>query len=290
MIYYSDSDIVIRDMKNSDVSLMAIPEMKQGGQMVLEKYYSRLEDQDKCKNIALVAEYKGFIAGYVNIYPFSLNGVFKGNGFSEIVGLMVFDEYKNLGFEKKLMDVAENIASDYSGTVYTSVDVKDWQALDFFLKRGFIPHQSGVWNKREVYHSVVFEEDDKFEDKLVLWLSKKIEFPIIHTFERQYLRLWESGLKKVDGRVNDAKYKQVNVKDEVVLCRNDNDFIKGVVTFRHEYSTIEEMLRLEGVKNMLPFLDDSDIEKGVRIYQEFPGWERVVKYGCVAFGIKIIES
>ena len=50
------------------------------------------------------------------------------------------------------------------------------------------------------------------------------------------------------------------------------------------------MLISEGVKNMLPFLNNDELEKGIKVYQNFPGAERVKKFGCVAIGIKVIES
>lgn len=50
------------------------------------------------------------------------------------------------------------------------------------------------------------------------------------------------------------------------------------------------MLKAEGVKNMLPFLTDTDLEKGIQVYQNFPGSERVEKFGCIAIGIEVTES
>jgi len=41
---------------------------------------------------------------------------------------------------------------------------------------------------------------------------------------------------------------------------------------------------------MLPFLANSDLEKGVQVYENFPGAERVAKFGCVAIGIKVTEA
>lgn len=50
------------------------------------------------------------------------------------------------------------------------------------------------------------------------------------------------------------------------------------------------MLISEGVKNMLPFLNNDELEKGIKVYQNFPGAERVKKYGCIAIGIKVTGS
>ena len=50
------------------------------------------------------------------------------------------------------------------------------------------------------------------------------------------------------------------------------------------------MLLNEGVSNMLPFLNNDEIDKGIEVYNGFPGSERVKIYGCVAIGIDIIKS
>lgn len=65
-------------MPYSDTTFIVMSEMKQEGKMELKKYHCRSYDQEKGRNIALVAEYKdvnadskGVIAGYVNVSPFS---------------------------------------------------------------------------------------------------------------------------------------------------------------------------------------------------------------------------
>ena len=47
------------------------------------------------------------------------------------------------------------------------------------------------------------------------------------------------------------------------------------------------MLKNEGVRNMLPFLKDGDLTKGIRVYQSFLGSDRVRQFGCTAIGIRI---
>lgn len=75
-----------------------------------------------------------------------------------------------------------------------------------------------------------------------------------------------------------------------LVDNRSNDFIKCKVIFKHEYDTTEELLKAEGVKNIFPFLNDDDIEKGIQVFNEFPGWYLVEKYGCVAFGLEVVES
>lgn len=121
--------------------------------------------------------------------------------------------------------------------------------------------------------------------------TKTYKFSMINKPERPYLRWLKEGIKTAEGRINSEKYKKINIGDIITFTDTQNDnFIEGIVTFKHEYKTFETMLKVEGVKNMLPFLDDDDLAKGVQIYRDFPGSQRIEKYGCVAIGIKVTES
>ena len=50
------------------------------------------------------------------------------------------------------------------------------------------------------------------------------------------------------------------------------------------------MLQSEGVKNICPFLNDNDLEKGIQMYQNISEFSLARKYGCMAFGLQIVES
>ena len=114
---------------------------------------------------------------------------------------------------------------------------------------------------------------------------------MINTPERPYLKWLKDEIKTAEARVNSEKYQKIKIGDEIIFTDSkSNDFIKGIVSFKHEYTTFEEMLKSEGVKNMLPFLNDDDPEKGIQVYQNFPGSERIKKFGCVAIGMKVTES
>lgn len=59
MIYYQDSEVIIRDLQESDAQIITDGEIAQGwdGEGRLEKYLMRLRDQAEGKSVALVAEY-----------------------------------------------------------------------------------------------------------------------------------------------------------------------------------------------------------------------------------------
>lgn len=85
MIYYNNTEILIRDMVQSDAKIITDEEIAQGWNQSIEKYELRLKDQSEGKSISLVAEYKGCIAGYINVYPNSNRGAFANQGYPEII-------------------------------------------------------------------------------------------------------------------------------------------------------------------------------------------------------------
>lgn len=121
MIYYRDNDIVIRTILESDARTICEEEIAQGWNQTEEKYHMRIADNASGKAISLVAEYKGNVAGYINVYPNSAWGAFANSGYCEIVDFGVLEKYRCHGIGSKLMDVAEKIAGQYADTVYLGV-------------------------------------------------------------------------------------------------------------------------------------------------------------------------
>lgn len=292
----SKTDIIIRDMQESDVPLIILSAKEQGLDLEVEKFYVRLEEQSQGKNFALVAEYKGVIAGYVYIYPFSHNGLFKDEDYTEISNLFVLKKYKDLGVDDELMSAAEKIASGFSDLVYLCVDVHDWKTLNKCIKRNFTPHFSGVWNKNEMYCSDDCQNHEN-EDKFIFWLYKNLnenhlyKFSVRNTLEHPFLSWIQGNVKTAFVTVNTERCREMKIGNLISLTdRHNMAYIKGFVTFKHEYATIREMLKSEGVKNICPFLNDDEIEKGVQFYQNLANFHCVNEYGCVALGVKVIES
>ncbi len=173
MIYYSDNDILIRNMVQSDAQIITDEEIAQGWYSTIDKYELRLKDQIGDRAVALIAEYKGNIAGYINIYPNSKWGAFANQGYPEIVDFGVLEKYRRHGIGSKLMDVAEKIAAKYADTVYLGVGLHSGygSAQRMYIKRGYIPDGSGVW-----YGSSVCEPYANCcnDDDLNLYFSKKL--------------------------------------------------------------------------------------------------------------------
>ena len=174
MIYYRDEDVLIRDMEQSDAQTITDGEIAQGWHQTVDKYLNRLRDQAEKKCVSLVAEYRGEVAGYINVYPDAKSGAFANQGLPEIVDFGVLEKYRRRGIGARLMDTAEKIAADYADTVYLGVGLHAGygSAQRMYVKRGYIPDGSGVW-----YGSGVCEPyaECSNDDDLVLYFSKNLK-------------------------------------------------------------------------------------------------------------------
>ena len=80
MIYYNRENILIRTMEESDAKIITDEEIAQGWNQTEEKYQMRIRDHESGKSIALVAEYKGNVAGYINAVSYTHLDVYKRQG------------------------------------------------------------------------------------------------------------------------------------------------------------------------------------------------------------------
>lgn len=173
MIYFTQGQLVIRNLEYDDARLIADAEIEQGWDASPEKYLQRLEDQNAGKSISLVAEYSGKPVGYINIYPNSSWGAFGKKGYPEIVDFGVLEKFRNHGIGTALMDIAEKIAAEYADIAYLGVGLHSGygSAQRMYVKRGYIPDGSGVWYQDEICkpHGECRNDDD-----LVLYFSKRL--------------------------------------------------------------------------------------------------------------------
>lgn len=171
MVYYEGEEILIRDMVQSDAQIITCEEIAQGWSQTIDKYEMRLRHQADGKCTALVAEYKGNVAGYIHVYPDAGSGSFANQGYPEIVDFGVLEKYRCNGIGSKLMDIAEQIASKYADTVYLGVGLHSGygSAQRMYIKRGYVPDGSGAWYCDKVCPQYA---DCCNDDDLVLYLSK----------------------------------------------------------------------------------------------------------------------
>lgn len=174
MRYYNDDIILIRTIVQSDAKTICEEEIAQGWQQTEDKYLTRIADHASGKAIALVAEYQGKVAGYINVYKNAVWGSFGGLGYCEIVDFGVLEKYRNLGIGSKLMDIAEEIAVQYADTVYLGVGLHSGygSAQRMYYKRGYMPDGKGVW-----YGDSIAKPYENYcnDDDLILYLSKSLK-------------------------------------------------------------------------------------------------------------------
>ncbi len=174
MIYYNINDVVVRDMIESDPEIITYEEHTQGWtHQKIEKYKQRLKDVADGKCVALVAEYKGNIAGYFNVYFNTMCSLLGGKGFPELIDLGVFKKYRNRGIGTVLLQVAEHIAKKYADTVVIGVGLhRDYGAAQrMYVKNGFVPDGSGLWWQGKPIEPYAELKND---DEVTLYMSKKL--------------------------------------------------------------------------------------------------------------------
>ena len=173
MIYVNTDELIIRDMVAEDARIITREEIAQGWHATVDKYLLRLEHQKKGYCISLVAEYKGQVAGYINIYPKSVEGPFGNKDLPEIVDFGVLEKFRRRGIGSALMDQAEKIAGEYADMVYLGVGLHAGygSAQRMYAKRGYIPDGSGIWHGDS---ACVPYEDYANDDDLMLFMSKDL--------------------------------------------------------------------------------------------------------------------
>lgn len=173
MIYMKKDDLLIRDLETEDAEVITREEIAQGWHQTIDKYLTRLEHQKRGLCISLVAEYRGNVAGYINVYPRSVEGPFGNKDLPKIVDFGVLEKYRRKGIGTALMDQAERIAGQYADIVYLGVGLHSGygSAQRMYVKRGYIPDGSGVW-----YGSSACIPYERYtnDDSLMLYLSKKL--------------------------------------------------------------------------------------------------------------------
>lgn len=173
MIYYKDRNLVIRDMKSDDITIIHNERLSHGwhsGIFVYERYFR--EQQEKMLYV-FVAEYDGDFAGYTTLKPQASAGPFANQGLPEVSDFNVFLKYRRKGIGSRILDVVENFASEMSKTITLAVGLHAGygSAQRLYIKRGYVPDGSGVWykgNKLKAY------ADCRNDDDLVLYLYKQL--------------------------------------------------------------------------------------------------------------------
>jgi len=171
MLYLETDILLIRDMKTEDAQIITREEIAQGWHQTIDKYLTRLEHQKQGLCISLAAEYKGCVAGYINVYKKAAEGPFSGMDIPEITDFGVLEKYRRKGIGTALMDQAERIAGQYADMVCLGVGLHSGygSAQRMYARRGYVPDGSGVWYGNSICPPYQQCNND---DDLILYMSK----------------------------------------------------------------------------------------------------------------------
>lgn len=174
MIYFQNEHLIIRDMEREDAQVFADEEIAQGWNQTAEKYMIRMDHRDQGLCISMTAEYEGMPAGYISLYPRSIEGPFGHKDLPEIVDFGVLEKYRCRGIGTALMDQAESLASRYADLVYLGVGLHSGygSAQRMYAQRGYIPDGSGAWHKDR---PCVPYESYPMDDDLYIYMSKSLQ-------------------------------------------------------------------------------------------------------------------
>ena len=173
MVYLERGDIVVRELRESDIMPIVEGEIAQGWQGVTrEKYDMRLQHEAEGQCIPLCATYMGEPVGYVNLYFRAYPPMDRYNC-PEIVDFGVLEKYRRKGIGTALMDAAEALAAERCDMVCLGVGLHYGygSAQRMYVKRGYIPDGTGVWWKGELLEQYAPCEND---DELNLFFTKKL--------------------------------------------------------------------------------------------------------------------
>ncbi|QVL57768.1 MAG: hypothetical protein KFB93_01450 [Simkaniaceae bacterium] len=111
--------------------------------------------------------------------------------------------------------------------------------------------------------------------------------------QKEYLDYIIVGKKIAEGRLNVPQFANAKKGDIINFFDDQGGQATCTVTAIGRYDNFEKMLVSDGVVSMLPQIDPSEntsdemVDKGVDIYQSFPGYKVGVKiYGAISFGLQ----
>ena len=104
----------------------------------------------------------------------------------------------------------------------------------------------------------------------------------------------KQGKKTVEGRANHASFSKIK-KGDVIIWFNDDcgpnsrRYLKTKVVTTKVYKNFEDMLKNEGLKNVIPFDDVYTIKQGTKILYHRCSKKIIDKYGVLALKFKVIK-
>jgi ASC-1-like (ASCH) protein len=93
-----------------------------------------------------------------------------------------------------------------------------------------------------------------------------------------------NGEKTIEGRLNKGKFSRMQVGDHLLI----NNGSKFKIERRNNYDSFLEMVKEEGVENVVP--DKKEIEEAANVYYNFFTAEQEREFGVVAIEVARVEE
>jgi len=137
-----------------------------------------LKEQQQGERIIWAAKSGNEYVGYVTLKWRSSYQLFAENNIPEIIDLNILPQFRDQGTGTKLLEVAEQAATQRSEVVglgvglYGGADGGYGAAQRLYVKRGYIPNGKGVTYS---YQAIIPGNSYPIDDDLVLWFTKKLK-------------------------------------------------------------------------------------------------------------------
>ncbi len=102
-----------------------------------------------------------------------------------------------------------------------------------------------------------------------------------------WYNLIKQGVKTVEGRPNRSTFAQMKIGDKVEFFNKElNENFMAEVTKVTHHKTFEEMIRTNGIDNVLPGI--RTIDEGVQVYMQYYTKEIEAEFGVVGIHVKLL--
>ena len=107
------------------------------------------------------------------------------------------------------------------------------------------------------------------------------------SLRKRYFDAIKSGIKPVEGRLNDDEFKHVTRGMQICFTSEETgETLLCAIESMHLYFDFATVLQTEGVQHMLPGI--TNLQEAVEIYESFPGYKDGVKeFGALALRIHL---
>jgi len=167
-------ELTIRNLRIGDAEVISSAFAELGWDKPVTQYEKYFRNQESGTHVIFVAEVESVFAGYVTVVWHSGYNSFAEKGIPEISDLNVLPEFRRRGIASALMDSAETVISERSGTAGIGVGMTpDYGAAQkMYPLRGYVPDGRGLTQKGE---PVRHNQPIVVGDATVLWFIKDLK-------------------------------------------------------------------------------------------------------------------